>query len=262
MQPAAERHHFVSDTLGLPGFPVGTEPSSHMGDHVMGVVVIAWLTRHPLERWGLDWAESGSIEARFRAHLTAGLPLTTTIVGDADAIALSITDADDTVCATASATRPDPSRRSPAVRPPVVMSSTSSSPRKARPIHDDLAGHVFSPLTFEFDAPRDLAFTERLVDGETWRRKGWAHPAWLASASNAIERRNVDFGSDGRWTNAGLAVRQHRPITHGATITLTGGIDELFDRGKHRFAAARITAWVGDDPVAALGNTFGYESLA
>ncbi len=74
MERTPERHQFVSDSLGLPGFPVGTEPSSDMGDHVMGVVVIAWLTRHPLERWGLAWAESGSIEARFRAQPCFGVP--------------------------------------------------------------------------------------------------------------------------------------------------------------------------------------------
>ena len=253
-----ERHRFVSDGLGLPGFPVGTEASSDMGDHVMGVVVIAWLTRHPLERWGPGWAESGSLEARFRSHLSAGRLLTTTVVGDTDSIDLSITDSDETVYATGRATRPDPTRRALVVQPSIVASSKT----KARPTHDELVDRTFAPLTFEFDAGRDLAFTEGLGDGEFWRRQGWAHPAWLASASNAMVRRNIDFGTPASWTNAGLSVRHHRPITTGATITLTGGIHELFDRGRHRFAAARITAWVNDDPMASLGNTFVYQTRA
>ena len=258
MERTPERHQFVSDNLGLPGFPVGTEPSSDMGDHVMGVVVIAWLTRHPMDRWGLDWAESGSIEARFRAHLTSGRRLTTTVVGDANSMELSITDSANTLYATAHTTGPDPSHRRPAARPSVTASSTG----RARPVHDELVDRVFAPLSFDFDARRDLAFTERSSDGEVWRRQGWAHPAWLASASNAIVRRNVDFGADGRWTNAGLAVRHHRPIPDGSSITLTGGIHELFDRGRHRFAVARTTAWVAGDQVAELGNTFVYETRA
>lgn len=253
---APERHPFVSDTLGLAGFPVGTEPSSDMGDHVMGAVVMGWLTRHPLERWGEAWARSGSLEARFRAHLNAGIALTTTVDGDADEIAATIADAAATVYATATAQR-HPSVNVPSAPPPGAVSTT-----RARPRHDELHGRRFAPLTFEFDADRDLVFTERLSDGELWRTHRWAHPAWLASATNAIVRRAIDFGTDGAWRNAGLAVHHHRPIRHGETITLTGGIDELFDRPRHRFAVARMIACVDDEPVASLGNTFVYEALA
>lgn len=251
-----ERHPFVSDGLGMLGFPVGTEPSLDLGEHVMGVVVIAWLSRHPLERWGEAWAESGSLAVRFRAHLTAGLPLVTTIVGDVHSISLNITDSDDTVYASATATRPDRGRRVPLDRPPDLH----CPPTKARPAHDDLVDRSFAPLTFTFDADRDLAFTEGLADRDTWRDRGWAHPAWLVSATNAMVRRNVDFGSPGYWTHAGAAIHSHTPIAHRSTITLTGGIDELFDRGRHGFAVAGITAWVDDHPVASLRNTFVYET--
>ena len=251
-----EQHSLVSDSLGLPAFPVDTEPSSDVGNHVMGVVVIAWLTRHALARWGAAWAQSGSLNVRFRSHLTTGLPLTITVVGDHDAIDLNITDLDDTVYATATATRPDNSRQ-PFLRP----SPAANSPqRKALPRHDQLADRIFTPLTFEFDAARDLAFVERLPDRAIWRHRGWAHPAWLASATNALVRRNVDFGTPGYWTNAGVAIQHHAPIADGATITLTGGIDELFDRGRHRFAVAGITAWVDDQPAASLRNTFIYQT--
>jgi hypothetical protein len=100
-----------------------------------------------------------------------------------------------------------------------------------------------------------------MIDGELWRRLGWAHPAWLASATNAIVRRNVDFAPPGTWTNAGLAVHQHEPIADGSTITLTGGIRELFDRGRNRFAVSALTAWVDGVAVASLDNTFVYETL-
>ena len=121
-----------------------------------------------------------------------------------------------------------------------------------------LTERVFTPLTFEFDAARDLRFTQHMTDGELWRDHGWAHPAWLASATNAIVRRNIDFATPGSWTNAGLAVQQHEPIADGSAITLTGGIRELFDRGRNHFAIAGLTAWVDDVAVASLDNTFVY----
>ena len=123
-----ERHHFVSHTLGLPGFPVGTEPSFDMGDHVMGVVVFAWLTEQPLARWGPDWARTGSLTARFRRHLTSGVRLTTEVVGDAESIDLRVIDPAATVVyATAHARGPDPSHGPPAVRPPAPAQPTSKA---------------------------------------------------------------------------------------------------------------------------------------
>jgi hypothetical protein len=253
-----ERHHFVSDTLGLPGFPVGTEPSHDMGDHVMGVVVFAWLTAQPLARWGPDWARTGSLTARFRRHLTSGVQLTTEVVGDAESIDLRVIDqAATALYATAHASGPDPGPGSPTVPAPASAWPTS----RARPRRDELAGRVFGPLTFEFDAARDLGFTRRLDGGELWRGRGWAHPAWLASATNAIVRRNIDFTTPGSWTNAGLAIQQHEPVADGSVITLTGGIRELFDRGRNRFAVAGLTAWVDDVAVASLDNTFVYDTV-
>ena len=43
---------------------VGTAESPALGDHIMGVVVIAWLTRFPLERWGESSATKSSIQPR------------------------------------------------------------------------------------------------------------------------------------------------------------------------------------------------------
>ena len=51
------------------------------------------------------------------------------------------------------------------------------------------------------------------------------------------------------------------PIEDGSTVTLTGRIAELFDRGRHRFATAAITAWVGGRATASLRNIFVYETV-
>jgi hypothetical protein len=129
-------------------------------------------------------------------------------------------------------------------------------------VREELTDLQFTPLTFTFDADRDLAFTERTDDHTFWTDHRCAHPAWLASATNAIVRRNIGFGEPKQWTNVGLAFHLHRRIEHGATIVLTGRITDLFDRGRHQFAVATCTAMVEDRQAATLRNTFIYASTA
>lgn len=249
-----ERASFVSHGLGLPGFPVGTEESSEVGDHIMGVAVIGWLTHHPVSRWGEAWASCVSLDVRFRAQLTEGLPLTTTVVGDDRSIEFCVADERQVYC-TGSATR-----SSDAAARSLRRAEVASRPGKVTPDADALRDRTFPAMSFEFDAARDLAFVRHLADGATWRDRGWAHPAWLASATNALLRRSIDFGDPGTWLNAGMSIRQHAPIVDGATIILAGGIDELFERGRHSFAVAGITAWANGEPAASLRNTFVYAS--
>lgn len=223
----------------MPRFPAGTGPQAEMGDHVMGVVVLAWLTEHALRRWGPQWAAAGGLDARFRAHLTAGVELIAELVDDDRSADVSITDAGGTVYATASMT---------------------AAPRVAA-VDDAGIERPWVPLSVEFDAERDLAFTERMSDGRFWREHGWAHPAWLASASNAIVLGNCQFASPGDWRNAGLAVRWHQPIPDGSIVTLTGGVVERFGSSRFRFAVAAIAASVGEQGVATLRNTYTYHEL-
>jgi hypothetical protein len=247
-----DQHPFVSDNLGLPTFPLGTEEQSVLGEHIMGVVVIGWLTHVPIAEWGVQWTERGAIEARFRSHLTAGLPLSIGVERDGDALAVAVTGGDGTVYATAAASCPPP------VDDPPTFGDGAQAGAPLEPSPDGLDGQLLAPLSFGFDADRDLAFTARLPDGELWRQRRIAHPAWVAAGTNALIRRNLDFPPPGTWTHAGLAFRQHRPIEDGATVVLAGCVEAIFERPPHRFATAAITARVGDDVVATVRNTFVY----
>jgi hypothetical protein len=250
-----EQHTYVSDNLGLPTFPMGTEEPSVLGDHVMGVVVIAWLTHVPLAEWGPRWTGNGAIEARFRSHLTSGLPLTIAVERRAEALHLSVGGAEGTVYATATTWCPDPDDD------PTTFGDDAGELAPARAVPEDLDGRVLTPLCFDFDADRDLQFTERIPDGELWRARRIAHPAWVAAGTNALIRRNIAFPPPGTWTHAGLAYRQHRPVEDGATIVLNGCIETLFDRPPNRFATAAITARAGGEVVATVRNTFVYASM-
>jgi acyl-coenzyme A thioesterase PaaI-like protein len=248
---AASRHRFVSDNLGLGQFPEGTGESPPMGDHIMGVTIIGWLTQFPLARWGERWATNGSMRLRFRAHLTSGLDLIASVDPSPRSLGFTITDSNSQIFASGDATSDGT-----AAAPAPVVQPHPSEPAQTTP--ESLKDRVLTPIRFCFEADRDLQFTRSIEDSRFWTDRGWAHPAWLASATNAIVRQNVAFPPPGHWTNAGVEFHLHAPIGPGSLVTMTGVIDELFDRRRHRFAVASITASVDGEPVASLRNTFVY----
>jgi hypothetical protein len=246
-------HPFISSALGMRQFPVGTVPSAETGDHVMGAVVVAWLTEHPIARWGSGWAESGSLHTRFRSHLSAHLPLALDVDNEPDSLSMTVRDEVGTTFATAAAHAP-------------VTTEASSPPGDLRPpmlgmvpaTAADLARRSLAPMIFDFDADRDLGFVDGIADGGLWRERGWAHPGFLSAASNAILRRDVQFESPHHWKNTGFEVQLRRPIRSGSIIRFTAHIDRLFDSARYRFAVCAIEASVDGVNVATIANTFAY----
>jgi hypothetical protein len=250
-------YRFVSDHLGMPQFPFGSNPTilapgGPAGTHIMGVVVIGWLTRFPMQRWGSDWMTSGAISARFRTHLTTGLDLTVAVEDHDDMMSFRIVGTDGELVATGAAIEP----RSFAVRP--VAAEEPHDGMLADPSPAGLSDRVLKPIEFPFDDERDLAFTTRTADGEQWRRRAWAHPAWIASGSNALLLRNVAFADPHDWRHAGMEVQMFAPVPSPSTVRLSGRVGSLFESTRNRFAVAEIDATVGGQLVASLRNTFAY----
>ncbi|MFM9037779.1 MAG: hypothetical protein ACKOJ9_08865 [Actinomycetota bacterium] len=52
---------FRARQLALRPFPVGTAEPGPLGDHVMGMVVLAWLATPAVQRWGRAFMRSGSL---------------------------------------------------------------------------------------------------------------------------------------------------------------------------------------------------------
>ena len=213
---------FVSTTLGMQRFPFSVEspasPSDVDGAHIMGVTVVAWLTRFPVAHWGPAWAELGSFEIRFRAHLTAGLELVISAEPSEDILELTVAGIDGTVYATATAGRTGSGI-------PTKRQVGPASTHPARPVDHELRNRVLISRRFTFDAARDQPFTSAIADGPLWSGNGWAHPAWMASAANAVIHENISFTEPGQWLHAGLQWDTHRPVTDGSPITVGGSID-------------------------------------
>jgi hypothetical protein len=241
----------VSDGLGMIQYPVGTCESSDMGDHIMGVVALAWCTDDALDRWGEAWARHGSIELRFRSHLTSGLDLTISSEQREDRIDLAVTGDDGTAYATgtlrAGPTTPfEPPRRA------------LGEPFPVPPRAELLDRYELHPIEFEHVAERDLPRADRLAHGGFWSERSWAHPAWLASAANAIVRHNVAFEDGGYWLHAGIEVALHHPVLDGADLVARGCVVELFERSTHRFMVCDMSLIADGVPAASIRSTSVY----
>lgn len=194
----------VSDGLGMIQYPVGTCESSDMGDHIMGVVALAWCTDDAIDRWGEPWARQGSIDMRFRSHLTAGLDLTIATEQRRQSSEVTVTGADGTMYATGTL-RPGPTMPfEPSGRP-------AGTPFPVPPQAELLDGYELHPIEFDHVAERDLRLTDHLVQAGFWRRIGWAHRM-------AGERRECDRAQQRRLRGRRLLDargRQARPAPAG-----------------------------------------------
>jgi hypothetical protein len=243
-------------------FPVGATESLEYGDHIMGVTVLAWVSRFAVAEWGEEWATGGSLALRFRSHLSAGIDLLIDVdgagpAGDdaADELTFSIGDADGTVYATGSARR-----KGPLVAVPADTAHTRGHrvPNTAAA----LEGLVFTPIRCTFLADRDLEMAPGMADGGFWLDHRWAHPAWLGSASNAIVRENVAFELPNQWHHSGIELTMHAPVADGDEVVLAGRIVELFETPRNQFAIAATEATVRGVQVMSLRSTFVYRPLS
>jgi hypothetical protein len=82
-----------------------------------------------------------------------------------------------------------------------------------------------------------------------------AIPERLLRMANEILVRNFRMSP---WIHAGSEVRHHRLARCGQEITVTGAIQECFERKGRQFAVAGIAMSAESKPVASVRHTFIY----
>lgn len=250
---------FIARQLPLRPFPHGTETPGPLGDHIMGMAVLGWLTERPVATWGEQWMRSGFLHATFSRAIAGGQHLMTEESDAPGLVSTTYRDAQDRVCVAGTATLTASADGEPLVDVhDVVPRSPLLAPRAT-----DLDGATMPPLTFTFDAARDLAFLDGQPDAPEWQRRGWAHPAWLGTASNAVIMGNIDFDgrptSSGRWLQVSADIALVAPVVDGEVVELRSRIGRITRRGRHdQHLVARLecTYRVGARVVARLRNSF------
>ena len=251
----------VARQLPLRPFPHGTETPGPLGDHIMGMAVLGWLTEFPVATWGESWMRHGTLRATFARPMTAGQALDMNLDADESTIDVSYADVDGRSCVTGRATIGTKETRDQSALD-LDIRGTPITVRLA-PLATALEGAVMPPMTFSFDARRDLAFLDGQADASAWTERGWAHPAWLGTASNATIMRNIDFASrdasTGRWQQVAADAVLCEPIVDGDEVTMHSHIGRISTRGRraqHHVAHLECNFRVGRRTAARFTNTF------
>lgn len=242
----------------------------------MGMAVLGWLTELPVATWGEEWMRTGFLRATFSRAIAADQILDVDIQSAPNRVSTTWRDAHGRVCATgeASLTATPASSITTAFDggadhvPLVAVDDTVSRSTLLAPRMADLDGATMPPLSFRFDAARDLAFLEGQPDAPHWRERGWAHPAWLGTASNAVIKGNIDFDSradsPGRWLQVSADIGLVEPIIDGDEVELRSRIRRITRRGRqnqHLVAHLDCTYRVGTRVAAHLRNSFVFATV-
>jgi acyl dehydratase len=206
------------------------------GGLVPGVVVHAYLTHPPVERWGLDWLETGRIASRFVHPVYDGEPLVIEPVDGGsgpDQAVLGARSVTGVIAATATIWPP----RSPAIHPPDI----DLWPHVALPDPDErlpASEEAFRerPMLGALDAHFHSELASQYLDaiGETLPvyRDGVAHPGWLIAQANFVLSANVRLGP---WIHVSSDVTHFAMVRDGDLVSTRARIASTSERKGHRF---------------------------
>lgn len=185
---------------------------------VAGVTTYAYLTRPLVAAWGLEWVRSGGAEVRFRAPVFAERT-----------IDLRPTVTDDGVRVEAVDSAEDSNPRAIVDAPQRTVSPPEPRPGEPLPTAAyALAGKY--GWDYGARAGDDLA-----VYGE----QQVIHPAvWPALANDIFARELVR----GPWIHTRSAIRHHRLVPHGATVTVESIVVDRFERRGERAIVDMVIA--------------------
>ena len=214
------------------------------GGLVPGVSVYGYMVPAILERWGDEWMARGGISVRFLAPCYEGEP----VIARCDGSTVTAETGDGSIYASG------------------IVSLAEAN--VAAPRYEEWSRKTYPILPLPAKDERPVASSQTVVSGKglgTLRRKLEAEaraevPRVLLHLANEILGQNFKMSP---WIHAGSEVRHHRAATIGNEITITGAIEECFERKGRRFAVAGLSyAQDGSSPrefVASVLHTFIYD---
>lgn len=200
------------------------------GGLVPGVVVHAYLTHLPAERWGLDWLTAGGLHSRFVKPVYDG----DVVFVDADGDTLTARTATADPAATATVRAPSP--QGGEVLDPARWLHLPLPHAEDRPpaSAEAFAAHpVLGALDVTFRA--DLGAQYLGAIGETlplYAELGIAHPGWLIAQANHVLAANVTLGP---WIHVESDVQHLGLIRDGDAVSTRAVVLGTSERKGHRF---------------------------
>ncbi len=219
------------------------------GGLVPGVDVIAYLTRAPVERWGIEWLRHGGLSARLVSPVYDGEQVTVTVTDDGDdGLALVLHNPRHEVCATARAVLQAPADDRP-------LPDEAPLPDPVPPVSPELLapGTVLGSLADEFDPDAAVQYLAEVRETLPIYTAGpYAHPAWLLRFSNYVLSRNVALGP---WIHVSSEIAQHGAVGAGQAIDVHAVVVDEFEKKGHRFVTLDVAVLAEGDLVQRVTHT-------
>jgi hypothetical protein len=222
------------------------------GGLVPGVDVYAYLTWGPVQQWGRDWLERGTMSARFTLPTYDG-DLMTVRWEDGQ---LSLANPGGTVVSTGEADLPD------AAAPAPDRARYPQAPRTAKDDRPPASPEVLQPGTvlgtweagFHFDRHRPyLADVRETLP--VYEELRIAHPGYLLRTANWILADHVVLGP---WIHVGSRVTNLGLARDGSTIRTQGTVRDSYERKGHLFVELDLLVTADDAPVVHIDHTAIY----
>ena len=223
------------------------------GGLVPGVTVFAWMCGPPMDEFGAEWLERGSIEARFvRPVYDADEVVVEGARRDDGVLGIAVRKGDDS-CAVGTAglggadERIDvPAAESVPQSPPVASTETLSP------------GTTLGTVAIAFDKQQAREYLSSIgADHPLVAEVGIAHPGWLLLLANVALSSNVVLGP---WIHVSSDVRLLAPVADGERVAARARVVAEYERKGHRFVELDVVLLVGETrPVATVRHTAIYE---
>ena len=224
------------------------------GGLVPGVEVFAYMTHPVVARWGRDWLEHGTMQARFAKPLYDGrTALVTATKIDVGTLALTL-ESEGILCATGSAAMPRPAQA------PAISNYKICPPATARPPANEQSlaegtwlGIAPYGLTGQrlHDYLRDVRETHDIYAGD-----GLAHPGLLLRLCNLILRENVVLAP---WIHTSSALQNFAVARIGDELSARARVIQNYERKGHRLVDLDVILVAnGTEVIAQVQHTAVY----
>ena len=207
------------------------------GGLVPGVVVYAYMTRAPLDRWGRDWLERGTMTARFLVPVYEGQEVTVTLDDDGELEART----DDGLVAAGTASLPD-----------AAMAPPDPSSYPVEPLPDErppaspeaLAVDALGTLEYGFHADQARGYLDEVRETSPFYAEARvAHPGWLVAMANYALSQSVRLGP---WIHVETHATHFSTLADGERVSVRGKVADLFEKKGHRFVDLDLL-WLADE---------------
>jgi hypothetical protein len=221
------------------------------GGLVPGVVVYAYMTRAPLDAWGRDWLERGTMSARFHLPVYEGQEVTVSLEdGELEA------HTEDGLVASGSASLPD---ATPVPPDPVSYPVLPLPDERPPATPGALSVEALGTLEYGFHADKMATYLDEVRETSAlYSEAQVAHPGWLVAMANYILSSNVRLGP---WIHVETSATHFSTVADGERVAVRGKVASLFEKKGHKFVDLDLLWLAGDDdrPVMHARHTAIYE---